>query len=433
MSEPFRRSVLENGVRILTERVSGVRSVSIGLVIDAGPQLDPPDRLGLAHFVEHAVFQGTEQRDSLAISRMIDEAGGQMGAFTGRDYTCYYANVLRDYSTYALELLGDILLNSTFPAENIEREKSTILRELELSNDDPASALHDELKATIWSQHPLGRPICGTADTVSRLNRAHLEEFVDEHYTGPRVIVAAAGDIDSDCFAAQTQDSFWRLSKRNTPRPSRNCQFQPTVIRRTRDLNQAYFVIALPTSPFVFEDRYALHLLNCILGGGMSSRLFRRLREEHGLVYHVQSENNAYRDAGVLLIEGSTSPDKFTDVVAMTLVECCRLFTGDAPVDEEELWKAKMQIGGQHQLAADSMHTRMSRLATQEFYFQRRISEEEVLEQIQSVTVNDLGRLATDSLLPAFESISVSAVGPEAMASQDEIEGLINDFRAMCV
>jgi predicted Zn-dependent peptidase len=410
-----------------------MRSVSLGVVIDAGPGQDPADRLGLAHLVEHAVFQGTVQRDSVAISRMIDEAGGQMGAFTGRDYTCYYANVLRDYSTYALELLGDILLNSVFPAENIDREKNAILRELEIASDDPSASLHDALKASVWSNHPLGRSICGTSESVASLTREDIVRFVREHYTGPRVIVAAAGDIDSDCFVAQTQDSFWRLPGGESPRLSRPCEFKPSILRRTRDLHQAYFAITLPTAPFASEDRYALHLLNCILGGGMSSRLFRQLREERGLVYYVQSENHAYRDAGLLLIEGSTAPEKLMDVVAMTLVECCRLLAGDVPVDEEELWKAKMQIGGQLQLAADSMHTRMSRLATQEFYFQHRIAEEEIIECIQAVNGDQLARLAAESILPAWESVSLAAVGPDDIASWGDLASLVQDFRAMCV
>jgi len=289
---------LTNGIRIATETVPGARSVSIGVLIDAGPQDDPAGKWGLAHFTEHAFFQGTSNRDAVAISRLMDVAGGQMGAFTGRDYTCYYANVLSDYCPYALDLLGDILLNSTFPEDNLQREKLAILHEIDNACDNPYDRIHSRLKDLMWPHSALGRSILGTRDSVQRFTREDVIYFAHNHYLPDRMILAASGDLNHDHFVAQTQDAFWRMLGTSLPRHPVTTRPQGGVVMDHASVSQAYFAIGIPTGNYADENRYLLHLLNCLLGGGMSSRLFYSLREERGLVYHIQSEVHAYRDAG---------------------------------------------------------------------------------------------------------------------------------------
>lgn len=415
----------------MTEPVPGSQSVSIGVLIDAGPQDDPPDKWGLAHFTEHAFFQGTSNRDAVAISRLMDVAGGQMGAFTGRDYTCFYANVLADYCPYALDLLGDILLNSTFPRENLEREQQAILHEIDNACDNPYDRIHALLKAQIWPNASLGRCILGPRECVQSFTREDVIYFAHNHYLPDRIIIAAAGNLNHNHFVAQTQDAFWRMLGTSLPRVPEPCEPKPGVVVDHASVSQAYFALGIPTGNYTDENRYTLHLLNCLLGGGMSSRLFYSLREERGLVYHIQSEVHAYRDAGLLVIEGSTTPEKLLQVLSLIVLELYQLAAFDKPVDAEELWKAKMQIRGQHLLASECLHTRMSRLLTQELYFGGRIPDASILGAIESIGFHDLKDFAANRLLPSLSDLGIAVIGPTSLPSnlQQEIEELVHQFQ----
>jgi predicted Zn-dependent peptidase len=428
-----RRIRLSNGIRVVTESVPASRSVSIGVLVAAGPQDDPSDKPGLAHFTEHALFQGTSNRDAVDISRLMDVAGGQMGAFTSRDYTCFYANVLDDYCPYALDLLGDILLNSTFPEENLEREKHAVAREIDMSRDTPSDRVHTLLKEAIWPNHPLGRAIHGDPAAVRGMTREDVIYFVHKNYLPDRMIIAASGNLDHVDFAAHVQDAFWRMLGESGPEPPRRCRPRATVTIERAPVYQAYFALGLPVGGYADPDRYTVHVLNALLGGGLSSRLFRQLREERGLVYNIQSEWHAYRDAGLLVIEGSTAPESLMQVLALTMLELSQLAALHRPPDEEELWKAKMQIRGQHLLAAENTHTRMSRLATQEFYFGRLIGEDEVLAGIDAVGLDELAGYAERLLAPSLAAPTVAVVGPEIPAcfSEASIRELLDSFTAI--
>lgn len=429
------RIELNNGIRIATETVPGSRSVSIGVLIDAGPQDDPADKWGLAHFAEHAFFQGTSGRDAVAISRLMDVAGGQMGAFTGRDYTCFYANVLSDYCPYALDLLGDILLNSTFPEEKLRREKLAILHEIDNACDNPYDRIHSRLKEVMWPHSALGRSILGTRDSVQGFTREDVIYFAHNQYLPNRMILAASGNLNHDHFVAQTQDAFWRMLGASMPRQPVAVHPQGGVVLEHAPVSQAYFAIGIPTANYTDENRYVLHILNCLLGGGMSSRLFCSLREARGLVYHIQSEVHAYRDAGLLVLEGSTTPEQLLQVLNLILVELYHLASFDDPVDAEELWKAKMQIRGQHLLASECLHTRMSRMLTQEHYFGRRIADETILESIDSIDFHALRDYATEALLPSLANLGVAVIGPTTLptGTRLEIEELIHQFHPVPV
>lgn len=411
MTTMIHSTTLENGVRVLTEHCPGTRSISIGALVDASPQDDPNDLLGLAHFTEHALFQGTSARSEMDISRLMDAAGGQMGAFTGRDYTCYYANVLDDYSTFAIDLLGDIICNSTFPEEQMLREQQAIVREIGQNVDSPDARLHTALKQLIWPGHPLGRPVYGNAEHVSRMTREDVIYFMEEHYTPDRLILCAAGNVVHELLVEQVRDALWRLDGSNPRRAASPCPFRPGIRIESSPESQSYFALALPVPAYASEDRYYWYILNTILGGGMSSRLFRRIREEMGCVYQIDSELNTYRDAGILVVEGSTAPESLRDVLAATMMELGKLAFGDQPVDDEEFWTARMQLRGQHLLASENLSTRMSRLATQEFYFSRQIGEDEVLRRINEVTLEDLQQFIDRALPEALGQIAVAVTG----------------------
>lgn len=431
----YRRTVLSNGVTVLTESVTSVRSIAVGILVDAGPQDDPLGKQGLAHLTEHLFFQGTTSRNGLAISRFIDSAGGQMGAFTSRDYTCFYANVLDEYCTYGMELLGDILVNSTFPDGELEREKGAILREIALGNDSPVEQVNDLIKASVWPNHPLGQLIAGTPASVSSMTRDDVVDFVTQNYTPDRVIAVAAGAISHETFVGLVEDALWKLDGKPVARNRTPCVYQPAVVFESMPVSQVYFSVGLPMSNYTDEHRYGEHVICSILGGGLSSRLFSKLREQLGLVYGIQSELHAYRQAGMLVIEACCAPENFLFVLSQIMTELYQLALGDPPIDEEELWRAKMQIRGQHLLAADAMNTRMSRLATQQFYFGRPFDEQEVLQQIESITSESLETTTLSRLQRAIEQVTLVAVGPDLSAShtEDQAREMLDQFRQLSV
>ncbi len=410
----YRKSTLENGIRVVTETMSEHRSISMGILVDAGPFDEAPEQSGLAHLVEHAMFCGTSSRNATQIARLMDEAGGHLGAFTARDFTCYSATVLDDYFTYALDLLGDILLNSIFPPDSLEREKTAIFREIESASDMPSERAHDLLKAFTWSDHPLGRSIAGRAETITPLTREDVIYYVHEHYSPDRIIVAAAGNVDHEDFVAQVRDAFWRMIGNSLPIAKTPPVFHPGVVLENMPVSQVYFSLGIRACPYADPGRYGMHVLNNILGGGISSRLFRRVRESRGLVYHLSSEYHAYRDDGMLMVEGCAAPDSILQVLELVFDELWKLISANEPVDEEELWKAKMHLCGQHLISGENTSTRMNRLASQELYFGRYMPDEEILAQIDAIQPKKLRSLTDEVLHDAFSQTAVAVVGPEA-------------------
>lgn len=426
----YSATTLENGIRVVTESMPETRSTSVGILVDAGPRNESEGSWGLAHLAEHMMFQGTGSRDARAIARVMDESGGQMGGFTTRDYTCYSATVLDDHSTYALDLMGDILLNSEFPEEAMEREKQAILREIDGESDIPSCRAHTALKAHVWGQHPLGRPVAGSPESVGRLTREGLIYFVHRHYLPNRMIVAAAGNVNHGDFVSQVRDAFWRMMGEGARTVSPAPVFTPGVHVESVPVSQAYFALGIPCQPYADEGRYLVHTLNTILGGGGSSRLYARLREERGLVYQIGSEYHAYADGGIVVIEGSTAPEYLVQVLCLVLVELWKLASLDEPVTEEELWKARMQLRAQHLIASENSSTRMSRLVTQAFYFGRFIPGEAILGGIDAVSCRELGAYAEGRLASALRHVAVSVVGPEGAETftRTAILELLADF-----
>jgi predicted Zn-dependent peptidase len=424
------KTVLENGIRVVTEAMPEVRSLALGVIIDAGPQDEAAEHAGLAHLCEHLIFQGTSNRNAAAIAQLMDLAGGHVGGFTARDYTCYFAHLLDEHYTYGLDLLGDLCLNSIFPEESVRREKEAIVHEIEADQDQPIERAHQLLKNQIWGGHALGRPIAGTPETLRGLTREDIIYFAQGQYLPNRIIIAAAGNLDHEDFTAQARDAFWRLLGEGTARHRPAVEHRPGLVIEERPVNQAYFCLSIPAPAFCHESRYRWHVLNNLLGGGISSRLYRTLREERGLVYAVGSEYQAYRDAGLLVIEGSTAPEHVLQVLSIILLRLGRLAFGLEPASDEEAWRANLQLRRQHLLAGESTGTRMSRLATQELYFGRHLSAEEILAHIEAVDEGDLNQLAADELRTAVSQAALALVAPLAPTqfSRPALQDLLGSF-----
>ncbi len=388
----------------------GCRSVSIGILVDTGPLDEGELNAGLAHLVEHSLFLGTSSRTSGEIARMIDTMGGRIAAFTGRDYTCFTCVVMDDHRTYVLDLLSDLLLNSVFPEEQLEHEKSVILNESYLAKDNPHERADSLLRATMWPDHPLGRAIEGDSDSVTTLTREDVIYFLHAHYLPDRITIGVAGNLEHQDIVAQVRDCFWRLGGESTDyrRPSPPT-FYSGFVSEPSSASQAYFSVGIKAPVYNFSNRYHIHLLNTILGGGLSSRLFRSLRNERGLVYDIHSEYLAYRDAGSIVISGNARPEMVFDIVDEVMSIVQKLTDGSEPCLEEELWQAKMYNIGQHHIDSEDPFTRMSRLLTQLYYFNQIISTEAVIRGIEEVTSESLATLC-DELYMVEENLIAGAV-----------------------
>ena len=425
MNDEPRESIhLENGVRIISEHVQGVRSVSVGVIVDAGSKDETDAQRGYAHLLEHMLFQGTDQRDAAAIAEMMEVGGGAIGAFTTRDYTVYHATVLDDYVPFALEALGDMLSSSILPEEALNRQRSVILNEI-AGNDSPVNTVNNLLKMTLWPDHPLGYPVAGFERTLQAASRDSLVRFLADHYVGPRLIVAAAGNITAADFADQARDSFWPIvAKGQAPASAAPALGNSTVAVEQRDVQQIYFALAWPAPDYCAPDRYRWHLFSSMLGGSPTSRLYRKLREEKGLVYHVSAQYQAYRSAGAFVVEGATRPQTLAPVLAGILIELHRM--AEETINLDDHFRARQSLISQHLVSGDSPYVRMSRLGLQELYFRKPLPSYEIIGQLSNQTPEDIPQLAGQLLASGLPTIAL--VGPVDEGLMKTVESLLIDF-----
>ncbi len=403
---------LDNGIQVVTESVPNTNSAGISILVDAGPQNEAEDQSGLAHLCEHSLFLGTNLRDRDQLSSFIDTSGGNMGGFTAPDYTCFYGHVMQDYVSYAVDLLGDIIIGSSYPEDLLTREKDVICQEIRQYEDYPSDVALQATKKLLWPDDFLSRSVTGCVADVEKLTRANVIDFISKNYTPDRIIVAAAGALEHESIVEQAEDAFWTLrgSSPETDQAPVTCRGGVSITRM--ETNQCTFSIAIPVPGITDDSRYATHLISSLLGGGMSSRLYRNLREQNGLVYSIQSNVLSYRRGGALVIEGFTSPEKLIESVQLTLFELTSLAIWQQPINEEELWKSRMQMKGQSQLAVDVIPSRVARLSTQCFFFGRRISDDAMLKQIDNLTIQQLNDVALSVLLEGLSKLTIAIAGP---------------------
>jgi len=387
-------TTLQNGLRVITEYVPGVHSVSIGLWVANGSRHEPFEHNGVAHFVEHMLFKGTTRRTARAIAREIDAVGGFLNAFTTREFSCFYAKVMGDKLPMALDLLADIILDSTFDPDEVEKERKVILQELHMVEDAPEDCIHDLFCQLFWKKHPLGLPTAGTAETVSRLQRQQLIDYRDQRFVGRNLMVCAAGAVDHDRLLNDVERLLGSLPVGSLPAGDGGFEPQRRVSIEHRDLEQVHFCLGTRALPQNHPDRFAGFLLNAILGGGMSSRLFQVIREERGLAYSVYSYLNCHVDSGCQVVYSATSPTDSADAIRLVLAEMRRL--KEEPVEDDLLHDIREQLKGNLILSLESTDNRMSRLAKNQYYLGGQLEIDTVIEQFDRVTAEDVRQLAAE-------------------------------------
>ncbi|MEM6469908.1 MAG: pitrilysin family protein [Planctomycetota bacterium] len=421
-------SRLDNDIVVLTEEMPQMHGVGISLLVDAGPQDETESERGLAHVCEHALFLGTETRSEQQIAELIDTAGGQLGAFTARDYTCLFASISADYVTYAMDLLGDLLSNSRFSPDRLRNELDVIGHEIDSHEDETEAALDSELKDMLWANDPLGRSILGFRESISQLGTEDVFRFVNRNYTGDRIIVAAAGQIDHDNFVELANDSFWQISGVDQRVDRQPAASRGGVVIRPSSQRSCLVNVMLPTPTYQYPNRYAFHVLTALLGGGMSSRLYRELRERNGLAYAASASWHAYGRGGALAIDVSTTPATAMSCLQKVFGELVELAFEENAITEEELWKAKMQVRGQAFLANDSISTRVGRLTTQQLYFGNTIPTERMLAKIEDVTLDDVAEVAQNVIASGIQHTAVG-LGGALPCSVDQLRSEIDALR----
>ena len=388
-------SLLNNGVRVITQRVEHMHTVSIGIWVANGTRHESPEINGIAHFIEHLLFKGTKRRTARQISLEIDSMGGILNAFTGHEYVCYYAKVLAKFLPRVTDLLTDIFLHSTFPADEIERERKVILQEIKMRDDTPEECIHDRYHQNFWSGHPLGFSILGTEETIGALSREDIVGYKQSRYHPEEIIISAAGNVRHDELVLLMENAFSAVTSDWTPRRHGQAVAYPTGQRinlSERDLEQTLVCLGTRALPQDHPDRYALFLLNTILGGGMSSRLFQEVREKKGLAYSVYSYVISHADSGSLVVYAGTEPQHCRELLDIALVEMRR--TKGEPVSQDELDSAREQLKGKLLMSLESSDSLMTRLAKNEIYLRRNQPVDEILAGFDAVTVEDVLTLA---------------------------------------
>ena len=404
----YNKTVLDNGIRIVSESLEHVRSVSIGVWVTCGSRHEDLQTNGTAHFIEHMLFKGTLKRSAFDIAAAIDSVGGVMNAFTSKELTSFYIKIPDYHLPLAIDLLADIFLNSQFEDKEIEKEKSVILQEIHMLEDAPDDYIHDFFEAEFWNGHRLGLPILGTKSGVEHFTRDGLLRFFRDRYCGDNMVVTAAGHLHHDDFVGLVQKAFSTMNGRAIREENTVPDIAPKVAVIEKELEQIHLMIGTPAPSAVSEDRYASFIMNAILGGSMSSRLFQEIRESRGLAYAIHSFLTPYMDTGILNVYAGTGRQELREVIGLSFDEMIRLC--DTPLTDSELQGAKELIKGNFLLSMESTDTRMTRLAKNEICFGKLVPSEEVTAGIDRVTREDVQAMARHMFNPNL--MTVTAIGP---------------------
>ena len=402
------REALGNGLRLITEPMPHVRSVTIGVWLTRGSRHESQECGGIAHFIEHMLFKGTATRTAEDIAQAIDCIGGQLDAFTAKEYASYYIKVLDEHLPLAVDLLADIVRRPAFAADEIEREKKVILEEIKMVEDTPDDLVHELFTQHFWEGHPLARPILGTRESVDGLTRDTILRYFSGAYVASNIIVAAAGNLEHAHVRDLVERTFGDLSRSGDTFSEAPPAVSPQVVTRAKELEQSHLCIGSHAFHQSHADRYVSYILNTVLGGSMSSRLFQNIREKRGLAYSVFSGLSAYRDAGNLTIYAGCANEAVDEVIDLCVEELRKL--KQTAVPDAELRRAKDHLKGSLMLSLENTASRMSHLARQEIYFERYVGLDETLTEVEAVTAPDVQRVASD--LFSNGSLAVTIVGP---------------------
>ncbi len=402
-----RKTTLTNGIRVVTEHMSDVHSASVGFWVESGSRHEAGPLNGISHFLEHMLFKGTSRRSALDIARETDSFGGSLNAFTAREYSCYYAKVLSHRLPEAVDLLSDLVLNSTLDTAEIEKERRVILQEISMVEDTPEDHVHDLFSEKIWHRHPLGLPVLGKAASVESITRGDLQQLLNQRYLGQNIIVTAAGKLDHDLFCRWIETAFSSLPAGQVRSRCDLPLYQTGTYLLKKPLEQVHLCLGCKALPQTHDDRFALQVLNTILGASMSSRLFQRVREERGLAYSIYSYLNCHSDAGTLVVYCGTAADELPQVFSLIMEQFRSLKNGLIEADEVSM--AREQIKGNLLLSLEGSDSRMSRIARNEIYFGDQPELQSIIDCLDRVDVDSVARVARNILVA--DSLTLQAVG----------------------
>ena len=402
------KTVLPNGIQVVTEGIPSVHSVSVGVWVEAGSRDERNEENGIAHFIEHMLFKGTQRRSARQIAKEIDAVGGILNAFTSKEFSSFYAKVMAEHLPVALDLLFDLYLNSLFATEELEKERQVIVQEINMVEDTPDEYIHDLFSQSFWPRHPLGAPILGRLDTISLMDRRTLKDFFSRHYLQIPPIIVAAGNLKHEDLLRPVQKVLRKIHPQPKEKKSRPPRPHPQIQVKNKQLEQVHLLLGTQGLAAVHPRRYVFTVLNTILGGGMSSRLFQEVREKRGLAYSVYSFVSSFVDSGLLGVYVGTGDHTVRRVLQVILREMTRL--AENSIRPKELRSAKDQLKGNLLLSLESTDSRMSRLAKNEIFFHRFISTDEIIEGIEKVSAEEICSLAQEIFRP--DSLSLTVLGP---------------------
>ena len=402
------REVLPNGLTIITEQMDHIRSVSLGVWLKAGSRNEDPEANGISHFVEHMVFKGTTRRSAEDIAREVDSIGGNLDAFTGKETVCFNMIVLDEHLPIAVDVLSDMVLHPVFDEKEVVRERGVIVEEIKMDEDNPDSLVHEIFTQNFYKDHPLGRPILGTKETVRKFDQAKTFEHYRKEFVPENLVISAAGHVEHKALVELLSKEFEPLPRGSNGvtdiAPKINSRI---ILRNKKALEQVQICIGVPSYRINHERRFVGYVLNTLLGGGMSSRLFQNVRERQGLVYSIFSELNPYKDSGCLAVYAGTSLQSASKVVQSVMREFHAIKAGELP--EEEIKRSKDQLKGNLMLSLESSMARMSNLARQEMYHDQFMGMDEIIARVQEVTLDDVVQAANEMFQQ--DSIAVTVLG----------------------
>jgi predicted Zn-dependent peptidase len=402
------KTTLSNGIRIVTEQIPFVHSVSMGIWVNVGSRDESEPERGITHFIEHMLFKGTERRSALDIAKELDAVGGFANAFTSKENVCFHAKVLDTHLPLVVDVLTDIFLHSTFAPDEMDRERQVILQEISMIEDSPEDLVHILFQEEFWKNHPLANPIYGTPETVQALDRGMAMDYMVRQFRPGKIVVAAAGNLEHDAFVELLAPALNNLNHSGSPAPRHSPVLHPHRQVVTKDLEQVHLCLGFPGCSHSDPGRFSCHVLNVVLGNSMSSRLFQEVREKRGLAYSVYSFVNSHEDTGLMGVYAAVAPSQVEETLRVIQDQMARIAAES--ITEAELSAAKEYLKGSMYLNAESTDSRMNRLAKNEIVFGRHISFREVEKQIDGVTTEDVRRWFEGAYRP--EVIAVTLLGP---------------------
>jgi predicted Zn-dependent peptidase len=411
----YHKTVLKNGVRVISERLDHFRSVSVGIWVSAGSRDEVEKENGISHFIEHMIFKGTHNRSSLQIAKELDAIGGFSNAFTGKEHTCFHSKVLDKHFSDLAGILSDIFLNSIFDPQDMDRERQVILQEINMVEDTPDEHVHVLFNRLFWTGDALGMPILGTGETVSSIKKEIILNHIKKFYTPDRIIIAAAGNIDHETVLNYFQPLFEHLGSRHEDLPRATPGINAGASCHHKDLEQVHICLGGKAPHLQSELKYASAILNTILGGSMSSRLFQEVREKRGLAYAVYSFISAYMDAGLMGVYVATAPQEFNHVLEVINTEIKKIQKGE--VSKSDLAAAQEHLIGGIILGSENTDVRMMRLAKNEYVYGRYVGYEELVANLEKVTVDELIAVAGETF--QSDEISLVTLGPVSRKELD--------------